>query len=84
MERQFFGHDFPGGNWRGFDFDWAFVVVHGFYYLFGAHDGGADGGFGNGAQALGAVILVTAQLDPAQTIGARLESERLEGGVRAE
>ncbi len=41
-------------------------------------------GLGHGAERLAAIILITAQLDPAHTVRARFDSERRDGGACAE
>ena len=51
---------------------------------FDCGDGGFDRGVGDDAEGLGAVMLVTAQLDTADTIGGRLEGEGMDGCVRAD
>jgi len=52
--------------------------------LFGTLNRRLHRGLGHRAERLARIVLVAAQLDPAHTVGARFDSERGDGGVRAE
>ncbi len=66
----------------------GWILVAGYWKLdgglLGGLDGSADGGFGDGAQGLGRIVLITAQLHPARAVRARLQSECGNTGLRAE
>ena len=54
------------------------------FLRFGGGEGTPDGGFGDGAEGLGGIVLVPVQLDSAQAVGGRLEGEGMEGRICAE
>jgi hypothetical protein len=51
---------------------------------FDALEGGADGGFGYGAESLGGIILVALEFYTSDTVGVAVDGEGLDGGFRAE